>query len=172
MQQEPLKSAAAFVLPAIAGCVQSLSKQSLQLILYLLAPSDQTLLYGAISVAIILLSIPFLFSKRALCSVVYDSAVFGRIARDFCGFRQRSFRVEDKPTGRKNAAFILGLPFGILSCFVNPAWVLILMLGLIFAYIILLNPECGYLSILLILPFLVVLPHPSILLALRKRSWT
>ncbi|MBQ4598891.1 MAG: O-antigen ligase family protein [Clostridia bacterium] len=137
-----------------------------QLILYLLAPSDQTLLYGAISVAIILLSIPFLFSKRALCSVVYDSAVFGRIARDFCGFRERSFQVEGKPTGRKNAAFILGLPFGILSCFVNPALMLILMIGLIFAYIVLLNPECGYLLILFILPFLVVLPHPSILLAL------
>ena len=137
-----------------------------QVILYLLAPSEQTLLYGVISVAILFSGIPFLFSKRAFCSVVYDSVVFGRIARDFCGFRERSFVIEGAPTGRKNAAFILGLPFGILSCFVNPALMIFAICGLILAYIVLLRPECGYLLILFVLPFLVVLPHPSILLAL------
>ena len=137
-----------------------------QVILYLWTPSEKTALTGIISIGISLISIPFLFSNRALCAVVHDSAVFGRLARDFCGFRERSFQMDGAPTGRKNAAFILGLPFGILSCFINPALLIVLLLGLIFAYIVLLNPEFGYNLILFVLPFLVILPHPSILLAL------
>lgn len=136
-----------------------------QVILYLLAPSDRAVQHGLVSAALILLSVPFLFSKKPFRSAVHGSAVFGRIARDFCGFRERSFRVEEGATGRKNAAFVLGLPIGILSAFVNPAVLILLVLGLIFAYIILLNPECGYNFILFSLPFLIVLPHPSILLA-------
>lgn len=137
-----------------------------QIIMYLIYESDLSIIYGIIAVIMMFMSIPLLFSGRALCTVLYDSKIFGGLVRGLCGFKDRSFDFEGTPTGRLNAAFIFGLPFGLLSCSVNPAFLIVGILALVFAYIILINPEFGYNLTLFILPFLIVLPHPSILLAL------
>lgn len=106
-----------------------------------------------------------LLSKRALCRAVFDSKLFGGFFRNVAGFKDRSFDFDGEATGRISAAFLLGLPFGLLSIPINPLLILAGFIALIFAYIILLNPEFGYLIILFIVPFLVVLPSPSIILA-------
>ncbi len=137
-----------------------------QLLLYLIWHNDASVLHGAVAIIMMLCGIPFCFSKKPFSTAVYESAVFGWLARDFCGFKERSFALGEAPTGRKNAAFILGLPLGILSCFVNPILMIVLAVALILAYIVLLQPECGYYSILFLLPLLVVLPNPSIALGL------
>ncbi len=137
-----------------------------QFILYLVYRGSENIIFGAVSAAMILMGIPFLFSGRALCTAVYQSPILGRLFTGFFGFPERMFAPVESATGRKNAAFILGLPFGILSCFVNPAFLLLGMLGLIFAYLVLLNPECGFYAILFALPFFVIAGRPTILLAL------
>ncbi len=118
-----------------------------------------------VAIVLILIGLPLLLSGKAFCRVVSESLFFGWIVRDFCGFRERSFKYDGEPTGKKGIAFILGLPFGIVSCFVEPALIVVLLVGIIFAYLVLLNTEFGYNLMLFLLPFLVVLPHPTILLA-------
>lgn len=136
-----------------------------QLLMYLAWKDSGHLVGTVVSLLLMLCSIPLFFSKRALCTVVYDSAVFGIMARSFCGFSERSFKVEGTACGRKTAAFIFGLVFGIFACFINPLILLLLIAAVTGAYIVLLHPECGYHLMLFILPFLIILPHPSILLA-------
>lgn len=121
---------------------------------------------AAVSVLLFLLGIPLLFSGKPLCVAVHNSTVWNAFFTKLCGFHERSYTAPNGATGRKGAAFILGLPFGILSCLVHPLWLLVGCAGVIAAYIILINPECGLYSAIFLLPFLVVLPHPSILLAL------
>ncbi len=137
-----------------------------QLLLYLIWHEDASLAHGAISVLMMFCGIPFCFSKKSFSAAVYESAFLGWIARDLCGFKERSFALGEPATGRKAAAFILGLPFGVLSFFVSPVLLIALIVGLCLAYIVLLRPECGYYAILFLLPFLVVLPNPSIALGL------
>lgn len=138
----------------------------IQLVLYLVRQDALHITRGVISAALLLLGIPLLFSGKALCTAVHESTLWNAFFSGFCGFKERSFTAEDGPTGRKSAAFALGLPFGILSCFISPVWLLLGCIGLIAAYIVLVNPECGLYLTVFALPFLVVLPHPSILLAL------
>ncbi len=137
-----------------------------QFILYLVYQDRKSFVFGIISAAMILIGLPFLFSKQPLCAAVKKSSILGGLFIDFFGFPERMFAMPEKATGRKNIAFILGLPFGILSCFVNPAVLLLGMVGLILAYLVLLNPECGFYMILMGLPFFVIVGRPTILLAL------
>lgn len=137
-----------------------------QLMLYLIWHEDASVLHGVVAALMMLCGIPFCFSKKPFATAIYESALFGWLARDFCGFKERSFALQEPATGRKTAAFILGLPFGILSFFISPILLTVLLVALILAYIVLLQPECGYYAILFLLPFLVVLPNPSIALGL------
>jgi len=137
-----------------------------QFLMFLIWHNDVSVLNGVAAVLLMVCGIPFCFSKKSFATAIYESKFLGWIARDFCGFKERSFSLLDEPTGKKNAAFILGLPFGILSCFVSPVLLLLLIAGLILAYIVLLQPEFGYRTMLFLLPFFVVLPNPSITLGL------
>ena len=137
-----------------------------QTVLYLIDTELSHVLPAAISAALILLGIPLLFSGKPLCTAVHDSTVWNAFFTHICGFHERSYIAPDGATGRKGAAFILGLPFGILACFVNPLWLIAGCIAATAAYIVLIHPECGLYAAIFLLPFLVVLPHPSILLAL------
>ena len=119
----------------------------------------------AVALFLIVLGLPLLLSGRPFCKVISDSVFFGGFVRRFCGFRERSFEFDGAPTGKKGIAFILGLPFGILSCFVDPALLVVLILALIFVYMVMATPEFGYNLMIFILPFLVALPRPTILLS-------
>ncbi|MBQ8837171.1 MAG: O-antigen ligase family protein [Clostridia bacterium] len=135
-----------------------------QTIIYLVTDSLTPL---SIIVALIMavLGLPLVFSGKALCTALSESAFLGNFVRNFCSVKERSLRYDGEPTGRKGIAFILGLPFGILSCFIDPALIVVLALAIVFAYLVMSNPEFGYNIALFLLPFLVVLPHPTILLA-------
>lgn len=135
-----------------------------QTVIYLITDTF-TPLSIAVALLLIALGLPLLLSGRAFCKVISESVFLGGAVRGFCGFRERSLKYDERPTGKKGIAFILGLPFGILSCFVDPALLVILTLGIIFVYLVMASPEFGYNLMIFILPFLVVLPHPTILLA-------
>lgn len=137
-----------------------------QAVLYLIRHDPRHIMDCIVPAALFILGIPLLFSGKALCAAVHESTLWNAFFSGVCGFKERSFAVEDGPTGRKNAAFILGLPFGILSCFISPIWLFLGVFVIAFAYIVLLNPECGLYLTIFSLPFLVFLPRPSILLAL------
>ncbi len=136
-----------------------------QSIVYILTESKDVFLSGIVALFMMLLGALMLFSNKAFCTAVSESKLFGGFARNFCGFKERSFKFEGGATGKKNFAFIYGLVFGILSAFVSPMILLVLIVGLCGAYIVILNAECGYNATIFLLPFLIILPHPSILLA-------
>ncbi len=137
-----------------------------QTVLYLIDTETAHFLPAAISAVLIVLGIPLLFSGKPLCTAIYDSTVLNAFFTRFCGFHERSYVAPDGATGRKGAAFILGLPFGILSCFVHPLWLIAGCIAVIAAYIVLINPECGLYAAIFLMPIFVILPRPSIYLAL------
>ncbi len=136
-----------------------------QSVLYMLDKEADVLLSGAFAVLMMFLGSLMLLSKKAFCIAVSESKIFGGFARSFCGFKERSFKFEGDTTGKKNFAFIFGLVFGVLSAFINPIILFCAAIALFGAYIVILNSECGYNLTVFILPFLVMLPHPSIILA-------
>lgn len=137
-----------------------------QTVLYLIDTETAHFLPAAISAVLIVLGIPLLFSGKPLCTAIHDSTVLNAFFTRFCGFHERSYVAPDGATGRKGAAFILGLPFGILSCFVHPLWLIAGCIAVIAAYIVLINPECGLYAAIFLMPIFVILPRPSIYLAL------
>ena len=137
-----------------------------QTVLYLIDTETAHFLPAAISAVLIVLGIPLLFSGKPLCTAIHDSTVLNAFFTRFCGFHERSYVAPDGATGRKGAAFILGLPFGILSCFVHPLWLIAGGIAVIAAYIVLINPECGLYAAIFLMPIFVILPRPSIYLAL------
>lgn len=137
-----------------------------QTVLYLIDTETAHFLPAAISAVLIVLGIPLLFSGKPLCTAIYDSTVWNAFFTRFCGFHERSYVAPDGATGRKGAAFILGLPFGILACFVHPLWLIAGCIAVIAAYIVLINPECGLYAAIFFMPIFVILPRPSIYLAL------
>ncbi len=136
-----------------------------QAMVYLITESESVYLSGIVALVLMLIGGVLLLSKKAFCTAVFESKLFGGLARSFCGFKERSFVHEGAATGKKNFAFILGLVFGVLSAFVNPLIMLVIFIGCIAAYIVIINTEFGYHLMLFLLPFLVLLPHPTILLA-------
>ena len=166
---------------AISAMMQYLSRLSLRVIAIFLMSAGfytflaQTLLYlvgdeinvanAVLAGAMILLGIPLMFSGKALCRAVADSFFIGSIARGFLVLKERSFKYDGEPTGKKGIAFILGLPFGMLSLFVDPILLVVLAAGIIGAYLMVVNVEFGYNLVIFLLPFLVILPHPTIILA-------
>jgi len=150
----------------ISSGLFTLAVQSMVYVLAHLAEKDNnSLLSAAVAAFMILIGVLMLLSKKAFCTAVSESRLFGNLARSFCGFKERSFKIEGGATGKKNFAFIYGLLFGVLSFFVNPVILLALIIAIFGAYIVVLNTECGYNLMIFMLPFLIVLPHPSILLA-------
>ena len=145
-----------------AGAFSAIS----QFLFYYVWHSESSLIGLFVSLLMLVCGIPLLFSKKALCTCIYESALLGNLARSFCGFSDRSFALDGNPKGKRTVAFIFGLAFGMLSFFVKPYSLLLAAIALIGAYIILIHPECGYHLMLFSLPFLIVLPHPSIILAL------
>lgn len=137
-----------------------------QAVLFLIDAETAHILPAAISALLIVLGIPLLFSGKPLCTAIHDSTVWNAFFTRFCGFHERSYAAPDGATGRKGAAFILGLPFGILACFVHPLWLIVGVMAVIAAYIVLINPECGLYAAIFLMPFFVILPRPSIFLAL------
>ncbi len=136
-----------------------------QSMVYILTESKSVLLSVAMALLMMLLGALMLLSNKAFCIAVSESKLFGGFARSFCGFKERSFKLSGAATGKKNFAFIYGLVFGVASAFVNPLILLAIIVGICGAYIVLLNAECGYNFMIFLLPFLIILPHPSILLA-------
>ncbi len=136
-----------------------------QTVMFFVVGNSSSIPYSIVGAGMVVVGLSLLLSGKALCRVLYESKIFGSPIRKLCGFKERNFALDEAPTGKVNGALLLGLPFGLLSCFVNPLFILAGILGLIFAYVVLIRPECGYIAAVFALPFFVVLPSPSILLS-------
>lgn len=115
-------------------------------------------------VAIVIVSIPLLYSNRQLAASLRE----GRISR-FILFRTLLIpesKLSLPETGvvrRYNWAVIGGMIAGFLTYFVSPVIVLGTIIAVIACCTILCQPEAGILGLIIFAPFTSLLPHPTLL---------
>lgn len=113
------------------------------------------------SAAILVLSIPFLASKKTLIQAMRANRITHFLLTRVIGIRESQFDRNNETRGRSNISFILGIALGIFTYWVSPLYVLGALAALAVLYLILVIPEFGVLLTFFILPF-----APTMLLAL------
>lgn len=106
------------------------------------------------SIALILISFPFLFSKKTLAGTVTSSKLISLVAFKLLGIYEDTCYEVDK-IGRVNATtatIIFGFAFGITAYFIKPLLLLGLVLIFILAYVVFRTPEVGVIVVILTLP--------------------
>jgi putative inorganic carbon (HCO3(-)) transporter len=110
-------------------------------------------------------SIPLFFSDKKLSEVLNENIVPRALLFSAMGLSVRDLKSDEEPAGKMNIAFICGLALGVVGYAVSPILMVLAMLGIAAACFAMISPEFAVTAILFLLPFLVVLPNPSIALA-------
>ncbi len=98
-------------------------------------------------------SVIMIASRHTLVGGLISSPLARFILIDIVGIRRESLEGRKEGEGKFNIAFVAGLMFGVASYFVGPLILLILMAGLIAAFLVLICPEFGVVAIITALPF-------------------
>lgn len=114
---------------------------------------------------VLLAAIPLTFSEKSLCELCGESYVFSKILIDVFGVPDEAFKSHPRVKAGQSGAVILGIIAGLLTYFISPwnmvgAAAIITVLSLIVFY-----PEGGALICITISPFLGIIKHSSITLA-------
>lgn len=117
------------------------------------------------AVALCALSIPLFLSDKALGDTLGESVIFRVLLFDAMGFSARDTECSGSAVGRQNVAFLSGMVCGAATYFLSPLLLLIGAFGVAAAWFAILSPEFMLIAICFGLPFLVLLPHPSLILA-------
>lgn len=110
--------------------------------------------------AIIITSIPLMFSKQSLYSALKNSIIINAVVFKFLGFAEKQNNNETENFNDENfkkkhiIAYSLGMILGLITYFTSPILVCILAATVLFLYFLLCKPEIGVLAIFLGLPFL------------------
>lgn len=109
---------------------------------------------------------PLLFSRQPLAEALLESAIFRPLLLHVAGIPREQLENRRIPGGgRNNVAFILGMLVGALTYFVPPDLMLMAFFGIVAVMVVVCFPEVGVLAMIAFLPYLTILPHPSIMLA-------
>lgn len=109
---------------------------------------------------------PLLFSRQPLAEALLSSAILRPLLLGVAGIpREQLENRRARGGGRNNVGFIVGMLVGALSYFVHPALLLLAPLACVAVAMIFCFPEIGVLAMIALLPYLTILPHPSIALA-------
>lgn len=106
------------------------------------------------SIALILVSFPFLFSRKTLAGTVTSNKLISLIAFKLLGiYEDTCYEIEKgKRVNATTATIIFGVAFGITAYFIKPLLLLGLVLAFILAYVIFRTPEVGVIVVILTLP--------------------
>ena len=106
------------------------------------------------SIVLILVSFPFLFSRKTLAGTVTSNKLISLIAFKLLGIYEDTCYEVDKGqrVNATTATIIFGFAFGITSYFITPLVLLGLILVFILAYAIFRTPEVGVIVVILTLP--------------------
>ncbi|MBQ8276101.1 MAG: O-antigen ligase family protein [Clostridia bacterium] len=119
-----------------------------------------------IGLVMLLAALPLLISRQSLADALLGSAIFRPLLLSVAGIPRELLEMRHGArNGRYAVAFLLGLGIGVLTYFVPVALVLGAMAAVLAVMLVMAFPEVGVLSMVALLPYLVVLPHPSITLA-------
>lgn len=115
--------------------------------------------YILLSVVMIFAAIPLILSKRTLADAILNSFA-GRLMLNITGYGASDLKNTIGSGGHMNTAFLVGIICGALTYRISPLYILIGIIALIWAYLVLIRPEIGVLTLFAGMPWL-----PTMLLA-------
>lgn len=122
--------------------------------------------YVFVSFVCAVIAIALFTSGKTLGKAACESKMMSFLLFRVLGQRREDFEKAEYGEGKKNIAFVLGMFLGALTYFVRPVLIIAALAGILIFYLTLDSPETGLIITLFILPFLIILPHPSIILSL------
>lgn len=115
--------------------------------------------YIAAALVMIISSVALILSKKTLSEALVSSAV-GYLIRKITGFTEEDIGRTVGDGGHTNTAFLLGLICGALSYSISPIYILAGIAAVVWAYLVLIRPELGVLTLFVTMPI-----FPTMLLA-------
>lgn len=112
-----------------------------------------------IALVLIFASLPLLLSRKTLSAALISSVV-GKIILHITGYSAAEISTETDSGGHSNKAFLIGILLGALTYFIQPIYILGGIAALIWAYLVLVRPEIGVLTLFFMMPL-----FPTMLLA-------
>lgn len=110
-------------------------------------------------------SLPLFFSDKTLSQTLEENFITNALLFSAMGLSVRDLEKDGEPTGKMNVAFLCGLALGIISYAASPLVIAFVIFAVAICCVTFISPEFALTAILFLLPFLIVLPHPSIILA-------
>lgn len=101
------------------------------------------------------LSLPMLFSRRSIASLLFENRLFNSLLFGFLGMSDEIYRytADDKIHSSPSIALLCGMIFSVIAYFPGLLWALIIVSLIILAYHVLITPEVGIVLMILSLPF-------------------
>ncbi|MBQ7557698.1 MAG: O-antigen ligase family protein [Lachnospiraceae bacterium] len=115
------------------------------------------------SVGIMVISLPLALSSRTLAGGLATSYI-GRMILRITGYDEETFAKSGRVTGRSLVAMILGLLLAIATLKFPPLYVLGALVVLVAAYLILIKPEIGVLTLFVFMPWLPTMVLAAVLI--------
>lgn len=122
---------------------------------------DRDYLSVAAGLACVVISLPLLFSRHTISSVLENSLITDLIFFKFLGARKQNLKNEVK--GNYFYPITFGIILGLCGFFVSPLNILAILLLVVFVGYVIASPEFGITVAVLILPFLTYLRHPTVI---------
>ena len=107
-----------------------------------------------ISLALVLVSIPLLFSSLSLNSAIASSLWSSKLLFDFLGCKKETFEKENEKTGHTSIALPFAIIFCVCSWWIRPVYIVALCILFILGLTIFYTPESGIVLLICTLPFL------------------
>ena len=122
-----------------------------------LVKNDVSVITGNTGVAVALViglaSIPLIFSKKNLAEALTSSFI-GKAVLRYTGYTSLEHSGKDAHRGNASIGFILGVIVAVVTHTFNPLLVLGGILAVVWAYLVLIRPEIGVLTMFFAMPFL------------------
>lgn len=109
--------------------------------------------YILVSVVMIFAALPLILSKSTLAEGLRDSAA-GKIVLAVTGYTPADLEHTRSSGGHMNTAFLAGIICGALTYRISPALILLGIAALVWAYLVVIRPEIGVLTLFAGMPWL------------------
>jgi len=112
-------------------------------------------------------SIPMVISRDNIAGAVGKSVILGTLFFEMLGYREESFRQRTTVSKVKSTfAILLGLVFGLLTLFIHPLSIILILISAVIIALIFASPETGIILSLFGIPFLSFFDSPAIMLGM------
>ena len=113
--------------------------------------SDYTpMIVGAV---VMMMALPLIFSTQTLADGIRESKIASFIVFTIVGANPESYKKDIAKIEHLYTPFIAGMILGLLSIVINPLYVVLALLGIIFVYTVVCIPEFGVLILAVAAPF-------------------